>query len=181
MDSKNPLVLSEQEDFYWQLQEKVKTRVKGFNIEAVRAVFGVLFTYLTIEARISKRLQGEGLTIPGFNCLILMAFGNTKGYSLTELSKFLVSSRANMTGVIDSLARRGYVTREDHPKDRRVIIAKITPAGLSWLQGYFPLHARMMAGFGSALNHKEQKQLLTLLAKMRARAMSMTPEPGVKS
>jgi DNA-binding MarR family transcriptional regulator len=59
------------------------------------------------------------------------------------------------------------VVRTDHREDRRVIIAKITPKGRRWLDGYFPGHSRMMASFASALSKEERATLIRLLGKMR--------------
>jgi len=169
------IALTDRERFYWQLQEKVRKIHPAFDIDAVRVAFAVLFTYNEMEARITTRLQKHSMTLPGFNALILLHHGKPEGHSLTELSQFLVSSRANITGVIDSLVRKGFVSREDHPNDRRVIMARITPAGRQWLQGYFPGHAQMMAGFSATLNKGEKQTLISLLAKMRAGILKSLP------
>lgn len=167
-----PSTLTEQELYYWKLQEKIGERYPEFDIHAVRVAFAVLFTFNAMEAIITKALQAKGMTMPGLNTLVLLNYGSPEGYSLTELSQFLVTSRANITGVIDSLARKGFVSREDHIKDRRIIMAKITKAGREWVEGYFPGHGKMMAGFSSSLNKKEKQQLIELLEKMRAGIMT---------
>src|SRR5690349_17091504 len=101
----------EVEAFYWQLQEKVAKVYRIYDLEAIRVAFGVIFTFGMMETQIMKRLQQAGLTVPGLNSLVLLAHGNNEGYPLSVLSKFLVSSRANITGVIDSLVKKGFVTR----------------------------------------------------------------------
>lgn len=171
----------ELEELYWRLQEKVGKAYKSVDLDAIRAVFGVLFTFNLMEGIISKRLTAAGLTLPSFNSLMLLAHGNPEGYPLNVLSKFLVSSRANITGIVDSLAGKGFVERLDHPEDRRVVLAKITPAGRKWLDDYFPGHARMMASFGNALTQKERKDLLKLLAKMRDGIIRNLAEDGTAS
>lgn len=162
-----PVVQNAQEAYYWKLQEEIAKRYKHFDLDSVRVAFAVIFTFNIMEALVSKRLQEAGLTVPGFNSLVLLHFGKQEGYSLTELSKFLVSSRANITGVIDSLVKNGYVTREDHPNDRRVIVAKITKAGRDFVEGYFPGHSKLMMSFSTSLSLQEKRQLIQLLGKMR--------------
>ena len=168
MKAKEEAKLNEQEASYWNLLEKVSKRYKGFDLEAVRVVFGVVFTYNAMVAQITKPLHQAGLTAPGLNTLMLLVHGNADGLPLTELSRLLVSSRANITGVIDSLVRKGFVERTDHPEDRRSVIAKVTPKGREWLEGYFPGHSKIMSSFAAPLSAKERRALLQILAKIRS-------------
>ena len=172
MKPKEEATLNEQEASYWNLLEKVSRRYKGFDLEAVRVVFGVVFTYNAMAAQIAKPLHQAGLTPAGLNTLMLLVHGNADGLPLTELSRLLVSSRANVTGVIDSLVQKGFVERTDHPEDRRSIIARVTPKGREWLEGYFPGHARIMSSFAAPLSAKERRVLMQLLAKIRFRIMT---------
>lgn len=172
---KEDLVTNELESFYWDLQEKVSKTYKIYDLEPIRVAFGVMFTFGMIEAQVGKKLQAADMTLPGLNTLMLLAHGNPAGYPLSELSKFLVSTRANMTGVVDSLVNRGFVTRIGQVDDRRVVLAQITPKGRQWLDGYFPGHAQLMSSFASPLNSKERLAVLTLLAKMR-RGMNAVPK-----
>jgi len=162
---------NEQEPSYWNLLEKLSKRYKGFDLEAVRVVFGVVFTYNAMVTQITKPLHQAGLTTPGLNTLMLLVHGNADGLALTALSRLLLSSRANVTGVIDSLVRKGFVERTDHPEDRRSVIAKVTPKGREWLEDYFPKHSRIMSSFAAPLSAKERRVLLQMLAKIRSGIM----------
>jgi MarR family 2-MHQ and catechol resistance regulon transcriptional repressor len=164
---KDELALNPMESFYWQLQEKVSKAYRINDLEAIRVTFGIFFTFGAIESQVTKKLQEAKMTLPGLNSLVLLAHGNPDGYPLSELSKYLVSSRANITGVIDSLVSRGLVVRIDHPQDRRSVIARITPQGKKWLDGYFPGHAKLMGSFAGSLTSLERRTLLALLAKIR--------------
>jgi len=172
MKPKEEATPNEQEASYWNLLEKISKRYKGFDLEAVRVVFGVVFTYNAMAAQIAKPLHQAGLTPAGLNTLILLVHGNADGLPLTELSRLLVSSRANVTGVIDSLVQKGFVERTDHPGDRRSIIAKVTPKGREWLEGYFPGHAKIMSSFAAPLSAKERRVLMQILAKIRSRIVA---------
>jgi DNA-binding MarR family transcriptional regulator len=46
----------------------------------------------------------------------------------------LVVTRATVTGLLDSLERRGFVRRSANPTDRRSLLVEITPAGLEVIQ-----------------------------------------------
>jgi DNA-binding MarR family transcriptional regulator len=54
--------------------------------------------------------------------------------SPSELGKRMIVTRATVTGVIDSLEKRGFVRRTRNPTDRRGVVAEITPEGSRVLQ-----------------------------------------------
>src|SRR5438445_12857805 len=45
------------------------------------------------------------------------------------ISDRLIVSRATVTGVLDTLVKRGLVRREPHPTDRRMVLVHLTNAG----------------------------------------------------
>ena len=53
----------------------------------------------------------------------------TCGPQLSELGARLIVTRATVTGLLDSLERRGFVHRAPNPADRRSLLVEITPAG----------------------------------------------------
>ena len=53
--------------------------------------------------------------------------------SPSELGDRLIVTRATVTGVVDSLERRGYVRRLPNPNDRRGVIVELTPEGAVFL------------------------------------------------
>ena len=50
--------------------------------------------------------------------------------SPSELGDRLIVTRSTVTGVLDSLERRGLVRRSPHPTDRRSVVVEITAKGL---------------------------------------------------
>lgn len=164
---KEEFVTNEMESFYWDLQEKVSKTYKLYDLDAIRVAFGVIFTFGLMESQVAKRLQQADMTLPGLNTLMLLAHGKPQGYPLSELSRYLLSTRANMTGVVDSLVQRGFAVRVGQADDRRVVLGQITSKGRAWLDAYFPGHAKLMGSFAGSLTSKERVAVLTLLAKMR--------------
>lgn len=53
--------------------------------------------------------------------------------SPSALGQKLIVTRATVTGLVDSLERRGLVERSPHPDDRRSLLIGITPNGLEVL------------------------------------------------
>jgi DNA-binding MarR family transcriptional regulator len=48
------------------------------------------------------------------------------------ISERLIVSRATVTGVLDTLVKRGLVRREPHPTDRRMVLVYLRRLALGW-------------------------------------------------
>jgi len=72
-------------------------------------------------------LREENITPPQF--LILRELWKKDGLKSKFLSKITHTSRSTITGVVDTLERNGFVTRELNPNDRRSWLVKLTKKG----------------------------------------------------
>lgn len=72
---------------------------------------------------------------------------------------------ANLTGVVDGLARRGYVERITNPDDRRSFLIRIGRPGRNFLRKFLPGHWAYLQTLMSDLTPPQKRQLQTLLAK----------------
>lgn len=90
----------------------------------------------------------------------------TKGpQKLQQIGSRLLLVSGNVTYVIDKLEKNGYIYREQDPKDKRSIYAKLTDKGQSYLDEIYPIHAIRIARAFSGLNAEEQAELKALLKK----------------
>ena len=84
-----------------------------------------------IEAELRERLRREfAVTLPQFDVMAALA-RNESGMSMTELSRMLMVSNGNVTGIIDRLAAEKLVSRQAPANDRRSYIVRLTPKGAS--------------------------------------------------
>lgn len=82
-----------------------------------------------IEAELRERLRLEfSITLPQFDVLAALA-RKDHGITMTELSRMLVVSNGNVTGIIDRLVADRLVVRQAAPDDRRSILVRLTPKG----------------------------------------------------
>jgi len=89
-------------------------------------------------------------------------------------------TRGSMTSILDTLEKRGLITRVAHPNDRRRLLVDVTPDARAILDELLPtLHAREREVIGAALSVKEQRELLELIAKLQhaVLAAQSTPAP----
>ena len=83
----------------------------------------------TIEAEVRERLRlNHSVTLPQFD---VMAAVNRydNGVNMSEISRFLMVSNGNVTGIVDRLVNDGLATRSPAPGDRRKTIVQFTDNG----------------------------------------------------
>jgi MarR family transcriptional regulator, organic hydroperoxide resistance regulator len=83
-------------------------------------------THHTLHA-LSAALAGENLHAAEINALANLAEGGT--LNVRQLSERTGTRASTLTGVLDRLADRGYLTRELDPSDRRSFRLPLTEAG----------------------------------------------------
>ncbi len=95
-----------------------------------------------------------------------------------ELAEAAGVTRATMTGLIDTLERDGFVTRESDPNDRRMMTVRLTPKAEQFLHGMLPGHFQLMASLVRPLAESERHTLVRLLNKMISHAASLRDAPA---
>ena len=67
---------------------------------------------------------------------------------------------------VDRLVKKGLVSRQDHPDDRRVRKVELTPKGRALISRVFGEHAAAMEDVANVLSKSERLTLLRLLKKL---------------
>src|SRR5262249_38720238 len=84
----------------------------------------ILRTARAIEAEVRERRRVEsGTTLPQFDVMAALE-RKPDGMTMTELSRFLMVSNGNVTGIIDRLVSEKLVTRRAPADDRRAILVQ---------------------------------------------------------
>jgi DNA-binding MarR family transcriptional regulator len=82
-----------------------------------------------IEAQVRDRLRVQfAMTLPQFDVMAAL-YREEAGMTMTELSRRLMVSNGNVTGIIDRLMAEQYVLRQAPAEDRRSFIVRLTPNG----------------------------------------------------
>ena len=86
-----------------------------------------------------------------------------------QLVRETLVTSGTMTNRVDRLARRGLVTREDHPNDRRGILVQLTDAGRdavdAALAELMASERQILAGLGAADHDQLTRSLRLLLTR----------------
>ncbi len=156
-------------------------RYVQFHLPSVQVLLDLIYTYDVTASHLARRLAGHGLSLSSFNLLMILSRSGNEGCPLHEIGDLLLVSRANITGLIDCLERKGLVQRASDPHDRRVCIARITPRGEALLESLLPDHYSELRMICAGLNNTEKTQLHTLLKKLRHSLQSwLASQPSAK-
>lgn len=104
-----------------------------------------------IEAELRERLRVQfSTTLPQFDVMAAL-YREEAGMTMTELSRRLMVSNGNVTGIIDRLVAEQYVLRQAPAEDRRSFIVRLTPKGAARFAAVAAAHEewvnRLLADF----------------------------------
>jgi DNA-binding MarR family transcriptional regulator len=133
-----------------------------------------------VERRVRAGLrESYDITLPRFDVLSQLSRaqqeGAVNGITMGELSKRMMVSAGNVTGLVDALVADKLVVRQAQSKDRRSARAKLTAKGLETFEAMLPTHERWIDEAFAALDESELKRLLALLAKLKISAAGAAP------
>lgn len=103
--------------------------VKADPTDRIIADFRVTMTQL--KCAMSERLLRLGVSMAQLN--ILYTLHRSGEMPMSRLADVLNVSVSNATGLIDRLEERGYLERTRVPEDRRVVMVRLTAAGVQML------------------------------------------------
>lgn len=134
--------------------------------QSLRLWLSMLSCSVVIEKRVRQRLVEEfETTLPRFD--VLAAFERRhEGLSMGELSKLLLVSNGNVTGIVGRLIVDGLLERMAS-EDRRTVKVRMTPKGRRAFKTISAQHEAWIDTMMAGLSNKEIDKLLALLAKMR--------------
>ncbi|AZQ40009.1 MarR family transcriptional regulator [Streptomyces cyaneochromogenes] len=93
------------------------------NDELVESLIGV---FMEVDGQFSTASRQLGLTPQQAQ---MLCFAQHLQPSLGELATLLHCDKTNITGLVDRLQRRGLLTRQPDPDDRRMTRVHLTPEG----------------------------------------------------
>ncbi len=130
----------------------------------------LLRTTRGIENELRERLRVEfDVTLPQFDVMAALARIETDrtldaGMTMSELSRFLMVSNGNVTGIIDRLVADGLVHRAAKAGDRRTSLVRLTTAGVARFDTLAMAHKGWVGAILSNLDPNDAERMMTLLA-----------------
>lgn len=118
-----------------------------------------------IEAELRDRLRTEfDTTLPRFDVMSALSRA-PDGMKLSELSRMLMVSNGNVTGIVDRLTEDGMIAREAVPGDRRAALVRLTPRGQRAFAAQAAAHEEWINDLLSGLSPEDCRHIIDLLSQ----------------
>lgn len=148
-------------------KEKSKERTAEHSKESLRTWLRMLSCETVIEQQLRTLLRDNfSVTLPQFDVLSELERA-AEPMTMSQLSKELMVSNGNITGVIDRLEKAGFARRARAEHDRRIQYIELTAKGRREFNKMAIQHERWLAGLLSNLSLTEMGKLQELLLKAR--------------
>jgi DNA-binding MarR family transcriptional regulator len=117
------------------------------------------------EAR--RSVERWGLTLPQFDVLAELSRAVEQGFTFVELSRLLLVTSGNLTGIVDRLENDGLVRRETDDRDRRLVRIVLTRKGRQLVEQIMPLHATDIHSLLEFMSVDQLASLNEMLGQLR--------------
>jgi DNA-binding MarR family transcriptional regulator len=133
---------------------------KPFESLEQEALLNVLRTADVFMQRLTAVLKPFNLSHSQYNVLRILRGAGADGLACQDVAERMITRDPDITRLLDRLEARGLVTRARDQKDRRVVVARITPEGERLLEA---LDQPIAEVDRQPLQHLGEQRLRTLI------------------
>ncbi len=120
-----------------------------------------------IEKQVRTDLREQwGTTLPRFD-LMAQLVGEPVGMRMNELSRRMMVTGGNITGITDQLEAEGLVERAAVEGDRRAYLVRLTPKGRQQFNAMAQAHEAWIVDAFASLSARDIQTLHALLGKVK--------------
>lgn len=145
----------------------LETRATADDHRALRLWLRLLTCSQLIERQVRTRLRSRfDITLPRFD-LMSQLERHAAGLKMNELSRLMMVTGGNITGIVDQLVKEGLVERVDDASDRRAWRVRLTRAGDKAFAEMARAHEEWVVELLSGLSRRDADSLMQLLARLK--------------
>ena len=134
--------------------------------QRLRLWLRLLRTTRLVEAELRERLRARfDTTLPRFDVMAAL-YRAEKGLKMSELSRVLLVSNGNVTGIVERLVTEGAVVRVPVSGDRRATLVRLTEKGRSEFAQMAVEHAAWIDELFAVLPEEEVAGMIDLLSRL---------------
>lgn len=150
-----------------------EARLQSHDHAALKLWLRMLACTTQVEAEIRRRLRSQfGISLARFDYMAQL-YRHRDGLKMKALSRYLMVTGGNVTGLTDELERDELVTRESDPTDRRAWLVRLTPKGRRIFETMAAEHERWILELFGGLDEKTIQQLHHSLGVLRVHLVQM--------
>jgi DNA-binding MarR family transcriptional regulator len=121
-----------------------------------------------VEGETRERFKTEfNVTLPRFDVMAAL-YRKPDGMLMSEISRFLLVSNGNVTGIVDRLASDGFVARSQRDGDRRTSFVRLTAKGRATFADMSAAHEGWIDKLLGGVTAREAEQLSAKLRSFRS-------------
>lgn len=148
-------------------QLDLTARLTGEHHQALKLWLRMLSCTVRVEDAIRSRLRTTfGITLPRFD-LMAQLERHPEGLRMGELSKRMMVTGGNVTGIAAQLEGEGLVARVPDPQDGRAFMVKLTPAGRAAFAEMAAVHEGWVAELFQDIPAPDKARMIALLDSMK--------------
>jgi DNA-binding MarR family transcriptional regulator len=142
-------------------------RLTGGHHQALKLWLRLLACTVRVESKIRGRLRATfGITLPRFD-LMAQLERHPDGLRMGELSKRMMVTGGNVTGIADQLERERLIVRVPDPQDGRAFMVKLTPRGRKTFAEMAAVHEGWVADLFRDIPSADKAAMIALLDTMK--------------
>lgn len=138
---------------------------KPFGSLEEEAVLNLQRTASRVEQAVSETLKPFGVSSTQYNALRILRGAGAKGLACREIAGRMIARDPDITRLLDRLESRRLIERARSESDRRVVVTRITDAGLKLLSS---MDGAVREFPRRALGHLGEKRLRALIELLEA-------------
>jgi DNA-binding MarR family transcriptional regulator len=121
------------------------------------------------------------LSFPQYNILRVLDASDDGQTRITEVSRIMLVSGANMTGLAKRLEKNGFIVRKSDPKDERVTLLQVAPKGKTVLAEIEASRDELLENMLQDFSAEDRKTIYTMIRRLlrNIRWMTQDGEKGV--
>jgi len=131
-----------------------------------KVLMGIVRVSELFKKKASEIFKNYGLTFAQYNVLRVLSSSDSGANTVTNVSRIMLVTGANMTGISKRMERDGFLLRKRHPTDERVTLLEITPKGRQALQNIMPEKENFIAALVGDLPEAEKDKILEVLRQL---------------
>ena len=151
------------------------SRLTDDHHESLRLWLRLLTCTHLVETHVRKALAKEfKTTLPRFDLMAQLERA-PDGLQMGELSRRMLVTGGNVTGIVDQLESGGLIVRTEDPADRRAYLVKLTKEGRRLFGQMAAEHETWIVKLFAGIPKREQRTLTESLTRLRGQLTRETP------
>jgi DNA-binding MarR family transcriptional regulator len=153
----------------------LEARIVSDDHQSLKLWLRLLSCSTQIETTLARRLRQEaGITLARFDFLAQL-HRHPDGLTMSVLSRYLMVTGGNVTGLADELEKEGLVERLADPNDRRTSHVSLTKKGRRRFDKLAAAHEAWLVAMFGGMSGIDMRQLYELLGRLRIQLAAQQP------